>query len=59
MPRYKYTGSGVMGFEVDKKRYVVGINDERIPSEVDLPKKVDIPGLELVEEKSKKLKGDK
>ena len=54
MPRYKYTGSGVMGFEVDKKRYVVGINDKRIPSEVELPKKVDIPGLELVEEKKTK-----
>ena len=53
MPTYKYTGSGVMGFEVDKKRYVVGINDKRIPTEVELPKKVDIPGLELVEEKEK------
>lgn len=56
MPIYRYTGSGVIGFEVDKKRYVIGINDKRIPTEVELPKKVDIPGLELVEEKSKKSK---
>ena len=54
MPTYKYNGSGVMGFEVDKKRYVVGINDKRIPTKVELPKKVDIPGLELVEEKKTK-----
>lgn len=57
MPTYKYTGSGVMGFEVDKKRYVVGVNDARLKSTVELPKKVDIPGLELVGEK-KKQKGD-
>ncbi len=57
MPKYKYTGSGVMSFEVDKKKYVVGKNDYRLKDVVDLPKKVDIPGLELVGEK-KKTKGD-
>ena len=53
MPTYRYTGSGVMGFEVDKKTYVVGVNDYRLKDTVELPKKVDIPGLELVGEKEK------
>ena len=55
MVKYKYTGSGVMSFEVDKKRYVVGKHDKRLSNVVDLPKKVDIPGMELIE---KKMKGD-
>ena len=57
MPTYKYTGSGVMSFEVDKKRYTVGKNDYRLKDTVELPKKVDVPGLELVEDRKKK-KGD-
>ena len=57
MPTYKYTGSGIMSFEVDKKKYTVGINDHRLKDTVELPKKVDVPGLELVGEK-KKIKGD-
>ena len=57
MPTYKYTGSGIMSFEVDKKRYTVGVNDYRLKDTVELPKKVDIPGLKLVDEK--KTKGDK
>ena len=57
MVKYKYTGSGVMSFEVGDKRYTVGVHDKRIPTEVELPKQVDIPGLELVGEK-KKNKGD-
>ena len=57
MPTYKYTGSGVMSFEVDKKKYTVGKNDYRWKDTVELPKKVDVPGLVLVGEKRKN-KGD-
>ena len=60
MFKYRYTGRGVIAFEVDDKRYVVGVHDKRISTEVDLPRKVDVPGLELVElkEKTKKSKGE-
>ena len=53
MFKYKYTGTGVIAFWVDKKRYEVGV-DPKLSTEVDLPKKVDIPGLELVEDTKRK-----
>lgn len=58
--KYKYTGSGVMAFWVEGKRYEVGVHP-RLSIEVELPKKVNIEGLELVDESKqdkKKKNGD-
>ena len=55
MPKYKYTGNGIMTFYVDDKRYTVSYKNR----EVELPKKANIAGMELVDEsRSKKNKGD-
>lgn len=54
--KYRYTGSGVMTFSIGEKSYTVGKNDYRLKDTVDLPKKVDIPGLVLVEESNKSKK---
>ncbi len=60
MPTYKYKEkTGVLAFYVDNKRYEIGFHP-KLKMTVDLPKKVDIPGLELVDElkKIKKTKGE-
>lgn len=57
MYKYRYTGSGVMTFTVDEKSYTVGVHDHRLSQFVELPKKVDVAGLELVDDKKNK-KGD-
>ena len=60
MVKYKYTeNTGVMTFQAFGKSYTVGKHDSRLKDTVELPKKVNIPGLELVEElKKNKNKGD-
>lgn len=57
MYKYRYTGSGVMTFTVDGKRITVGFQHPRLPNIVELQKKVDVAGLELVDDKKNK-KGD-
>ena len=59
MYKYRYTGGpgGIMTFSVDGKYYTVAKNHRTLPEAVDLPKKVNIIGLELEEDtKRKKLK---
>ncbi len=53
MVKYRYTGTGVMTFYVGEKSYTVGKNDYRLKDVVDLPRKVDVPGMELIERKNK------
>ena len=60
--RYTETKEGIMTFYVDGKEYTVASNHKTLPSEIELPKKVNIVGLELEEDmkrkKSKEEKGD-
>jgi hypothetical protein len=58
MPTYKYTGTGIMAFWVEGKRYEIGIHP-RLSTEVELPKKVKIAGLEEVTTKRKSKENDK
>ena len=62
MYKYKYTGGkgGIMTFYVDDTDYTVANNHRTLPEIIDLPKKVNIGDLELVEDmKRKKIKEDK
>ena len=62
MYRYRYTGGkgGIMTVFVDDKSYEVADNHRTLPEVIDLPKKVNIVGLELEEDtKRKKTKEDK
>jgi hypothetical protein len=61
MPKYRYTGTGTMTFYVDGEPYCVS---KTIPNKdvVELEKKIEIAGLELIDEgemtiKKKKKKG--
>ena len=62
MYKYKYTGGngGIMTFSVDGKHYTVAGSHRTLPEVIDLPKKVNIVGLELEEDtKRKKTKEEK
>ena len=61
MYKYRYTGgpTGIMTFYVDNKSYTVAHNHATLPEVIDLPKKVDIVGLELVEQDTKRKKSKK
>jgi len=56
MYEYEYTGGtdGIMTFEVDGKSYTVAKNHPTLPEVIELPKKVNILGLKLIEEESKR-----
>ncbi len=58
MYKYKYTGGkdGIMTFFVDGKSYTVANNHATLPQVIDLPKKVEIVGLELEEDMKRKTK---
>ncbi len=60
MYKYKYTGgpTGIMTFWVDKKSYTVANNHATLKDTVELPKKVDIVGLELEEDMKRKSKSN-
>jgi len=55
MYKYKYVGKEILAFTVDDQRYEVGVH-KNLPMEIELPKKVNIPGLELVEKDGLKRK---
>lgn len=62
MYKYRYTGGkdGIMTFWVDDKSYTVANSHATLPEVIDLPKKVNIVGLELEEDtKRKKTKEEK
>lgn len=56
MYKYKYTGGpgGIMTVFVDDKRYTVANNHRTLPEVIELSKKVNIAGLELVEDLKRK-----
>lgn len=56
MYKYKYTGGypGTMSFIADGKGYDVSNSHPLLPIEVELENKIDVPGMELVEEKQDK-----
>ena len=56
MYKYRYTGGtgGIMTFYVDDKSYTIAKNHRTLPEVIDLPKKVDIVGLELEEDTKRK-----
>ena len=56
MHKYRYTGGpgGIMTVFVDDKPYMVANNHLTLPDVIDLPKKVDIVGLELEEDTKRK-----
>ncbi len=54
MYKYKYTGTGIMTVEIDKKRITVAHNHRTLPDTIELSKKVNMPGLELIEEDKKR-----
>lgn len=45
--KYKYTGSGIMTFNVDGKDYTVGVNP-RLKTDVELPRKLKKEELDLI-----------
>ncbi len=61
MYKYRYTGGkdGIMTFFIDNKSYTVAKNHLTLPEVIELPKKVNIGGLELEEDmKRKKTKSE-
>ena len=56
MYEYEYTGGseGIMTFEIDGKRYTVAKNHPTLPEVIELPKKVNILGLKLKEQETKR-----
>ncbi len=64
MFKYKYTGTGIITFTIEDKSYTLGYNHAVLKDTVELPVKVNIIGLELIEEeqnrktKKKLKKGD-
>ena len=54
MFKYKYEGTGIMTFTVDEKSYTVGYNHAILSDTIELPEKVNIAGLVLIEEEQKR-----
>lgn len=52
--RYTETKEGIMTFYLDGKEYTVASNHKTLPNEIELPKKVNIVGLELEEDTKRK-----
>ena len=62
MYKYKYNDTGIISFTVEGKTYSVAYNHAVLKDTVELPVKVNINGLDLVEEgrkgKTKKSEGE-
>lgn len=56
---YKYTGTGIISFTIEDKTYTVAYNHAVLKDTIELPIKININGLELIEEEQKRKKSKK